>query len=134
MSTLPPPVTWREQARDGLARAGTLSTPHGEVATPCFMAVGTLGGLKGVTVEQAERLGQGVLLANTYHLALRPGAERVHALGGLHAFSGWRGPMLTDSGGYQVFSLANNRKIDEEGVHFRSHIDGSPFSLTPESS
>lgn len=98
------------------------------------MAVGTLGGLKGVTAEQAERLGQGILLANTYHLALRPGAERVHGLGGLHAFAGWRGPMLTDSGGYQVFSLAENRTIDEEGVHFRSHLDGSPFSLTPESS
>ncbi|MHC5067687.1 MAG: tRNA guanosine(34) transglycosylase Tgt [Planctomycetota bacterium] len=129
-----PCVTWHHEASDGAARAGTLHTPHGSVATPCFMAVGTLGGLKGVTVGQAEELGQGVLLANTYHLALRPGAEVVDELGGLHAFSGWNGPMLTDSGGYQVFSLATMRKIDEEGVHFRSHIDGARLSLTPETS
>jgi queuine tRNA-ribosyltransferase len=121
-------------ATDGAARAGTLHTPHGAVPTPCFMAVATLGGLKGVTVQQAEELGQGVVLGNTYHLALRPGAERVHELGGLHAFCGWRGPMLTDSGGYQVFSLAAQRKITDEGVWFRSHLDGTPFNLTPEES
>ncbi|MCK6488927.1 MAG: tRNA guanosine(34) transglycosylase Tgt [Planctomycetes bacterium] len=121
-------------ATDGAARAGTLHTPHGAVPTPCFMAVATLGGLKGVTVQQAEELGQGVVLGNTYHLALRPGAERVHELGGLHAFCGWRGPMLTDSGGYQVFSLAAQRKISDEGVWFRSHLDGTPFNLTPEES
>ena len=121
-------------ATDGLARAGTLHTPHGSVPTPAFMAVATLGGLKGVTVQQAEEFGQGIVLGNTYHLALRPSAETVHALGGLHRFSGWRGPMLTDSGGYQVFSLASQRKITEEGVAFRSHIDGTAFMLTPEES
>jgi queuine tRNA-ribosyltransferase len=121
-------------ATDGAARAGVLKTPHGSVPTPCFMAVATLGGLKGVTVQQAEELGQGVMLSNTYHLALRPGPERVQELGGLHAFTGWRGPMLTDSGGYQVFSLAANRKISDEGVWFRSHLDGTAFNLTPEES
>jgi queuine tRNA-ribosyltransferase len=121
-------------AADGPARAGVLTTPHGAVPTPCFMAVATLGGLKGVTVQQAEELGQGVVLGNTYHLALRPGAETVRALGGLHAFSGWRGPMLTDSGGYQVFSLAANRRITDAGVSFRSHLDGTAFELTPEES
>lgn len=121
-------------ASDGNARAGVLHTPHGSVPTPAFMAVATLGGLKGVTVQQAEELGQGVVLGNTYHLALRPGAAAVRQLGGLHRFSGWRGPMLTDSGGYQVFSLASQRKISEEGVAFRSHIDGTAFLLTPEES
>ncbi|MFW5699075.1 MAG: tRNA guanosine(34) transglycosylase Tgt [Planctomycetota bacterium] len=128
------PVRWISTARSGQARAGTLVTPHGSVATPCFMAVGTLGALKGVTVEQARGVGQGVLLANTYHLALRPGPEVVHELGGLHAFCGWPGPMLTDSGGYQVFSLARNRVISETGVRFRSHLDGAPMLLTPEES
>ncbi len=125
---------FRLDATDGAARAGTLHTPHGDIATPTFMAVATLGGLKGVTVQQAEELGQGIMLGNTYHLALRPGAERIRELGGLHRFTGWRGPMLTDSGGYQVFSLAQQRKISEEGVAFRSHIDGRKFDLTPESS
>ena len=128
------PVTFELVATDGPARAGVLHTPHGTIATPTFMAVATIGGLKGVTVQQAEELGQGILLGNTYHLALRPGADAVHALGGLHRFTGWRGPMLTDSGGYQVFSLANQRKITEEGVAFRSHIDGAAFMLTPEES
>jgi queuine tRNA-ribosyltransferase len=128
------PITFNVVATDGAARAGTLSTPHGSVPTPCFMAVATLGGFKGVTVQQAEALGQGVMLSNTYHLALRPGPERVRALGGLHTFTGWRGPMLTDSGGYQVFSLAANRKITDEGVWFRSHLDGTAFNLTPEES
>ena len=128
------PLAFALIATDGAARAGILRTPHGAVPTPCFMAVATLGGLKGVTVQQAEELGQGVLLANTYHLALRPGPERVRELGGLHAFTGWRGPMLTDSGGYQVFSLAANRKISDEGVAFRSHLDGKAFLLTPEES
>ena len=127
-------VTFTLAAVDGAARAGTLHTPHGAVPTPCFMAVATCGGLKGVTVQQAEELGQGVVLGNTYHLALRPGAERVRELGGLHQFSGWRGPMLTDSGGYQVFSLASQRKISDEGVWFRSHLDGTAFNLTPEES
>ncbi len=128
------PVTWTMVAQDGAARAGTLRTPHGEVPTPCFMAVATLGGLKGVTVQQAEELGQGVILGNTYHLALRPGPEAVRALGGLHAFTGWRGPMLTDSGGYQVFSLAKQRTISDEGVSFRNHLDGGLLLLTPEES
>lgn len=121
-------------ATDGAARAGLLHTPHGTVPTPAFMAVATLGGLKGVTVQQAEELGQGVVLGNTYHLALRPGADRVRALGGLHTFCGWRGPMLTDSGGYQVFSLAKNRTISDHGVTFRNHLDGGLLELTPESS
>ncbi len=122
------------ESQDGFARAGTLTTPHGSVPTPCFMAVGTQAGLKGVTVQQAENLNQGVVLANTYHLYLRPSCEVVHELGGLHDFCGWRGPMLTDSGGYQVFSLAKQRKITEEGVQFSSHIDGRKFLLTPEES
>ncbi|HYE05845.1 MAG TPA: tRNA guanosine(34) transglycosylase Tgt [Planctomycetota bacterium] len=129
-----PAVTYELKATDGRSRAGVLRTPHGAVETPCFMAVATLGGLKGVTAEQAERLGQGVMLGNTYHLALRPGAETVHRLGGLHAFAGWNGPMLTDSGGYQVFSLAANRVISDHGVVFRSHLDGTKLEMTPESS
>jgi queuine tRNA-ribosyltransferase len=128
------PVSFDLVARDGAARAGILRTPHGDVPTPAFMAVATLGGLKGPTVQQAEELGQGILLGNTYHLALRPGAERVRALGGLHRFCGWRGPMLTDSGGYQVFSLAANRTITDEGVAFRNHLDGGKLMLTPEES
>jgi queuine tRNA-ribosyltransferase len=129
-----PAVSWQRTARDGHARAGVLHTPHGSVPTPCFMAVATLGGLKGVTVNQAEEIGQRILLANTYHLALRPGADAVAALGGLHGFTGWRGPMLTDSGGYQVFSLAANRVISEDGVSFRSHLDGRALMLSPEES
>ena len=127
-------IGFRLDARDGRARAGILRTPHGEVATPLFMAVATCGGLKGVTAAQARALGQPLLLANTYHLALRPGHERVHRLGGLHRFAGFAGPWLTDSGGYQVFSLAANRTVDEDGVSFRSHLDGSALRLTPEHS
>jgi queuine tRNA-ribosyltransferase len=128
------PLAFALEAECEGARAGRLLTARGPVPTPCFMAVATLGGLKGVTVQQAEELGQRVLLGNTYHLALRPGAEMVRQLGGLHRFCGWRGPMLTDSGGYQVFSLAANRKISDEGVAFRSHLDGTAFLLTPEES
>ena len=134
MVTTTTPIHFELAQVDGSARAGTLHTPHGSVPTPCFMAVGTQGAFKGFTVAQARDCGQGVMLANTYHLALRPGAETVHALGGLHRFAGWDGPMLTDSGGYQVFSLAANRRIDEDGVHFRSHLDGSALSLSPEES
>ena len=130
----PSPLSWSQSAQDGKARAGTLHSLHGAVQTPAFMAVGTLGSLKGVTAQQAEACGQGILLGNTYHLALRPGAEVVHTLGGVHGMSGWQGPMLTDSGGYQVFSLAENRKLTEEGVKFKSHIDGSTLNLTPEES
>ena len=128
------PVRFTLEATDGMARAGTLHTPHGSVPTPCFMAVATAGALKGVTVQQAEEFGQGVLLGNTYHLALRPGAELINTLGGLHTFTGWRGPMLTDSGGYQVFSLAKQRTITEEGVRFRNHLDGGQLMLSPEES
>ncbi|TVR47089.1 MAG: tRNA guanosine(34) transglycosylase Tgt [Planctomycetota bacterium] len=128
------PLRWTALASDQAARCGQLHSPHGSVQTPAFMAVGTLGSLKGITVQQAEALGQEILLANTYHLALRPGAEVVHQLGGVHGLSGWRGPMLTDSGGYQVFSLADNRQLDESGVRFKSHLDGSTLHLTPEES
>lgn len=121
-------------AEDGAARAGLLHTPHGDVETPCFMAVGTQGALKGISAQQAEACNIPVMLGNTYHLLLRPGVECIDGLGGLHGFSGWSRPMLTDSGGYQVFSLATQRKIDEEGVHFKSHLDGKAITLTPESS
>lgn len=119
---------------DGAARAGTLETGHGRVETPCFMAVGTQGALKGISAAQAEACDIPIMLGNTYHLLLRPSVETVHNLGGLHQFAGWSRPMLTDSGGYQVFSLAAQRKIDEDGVHFRSHIDGKAITLSPESS
>ncbi len=121
-------------ARDGHARAGLLRTPHGEVETPLFMPVGTAAAVKAVLHDQLRAIGARVLLANTYHLMLRPGAELVASLGGLHGFTGWNGAFLTDSGGYQVFSLAALRRIDEDGVRFQSHIDGTPHLLTPERS
>lgn len=121
-------------ASSGRARAGLLRTPHGEVETPAFMAVGTAGAVKAVTRRQLEELGAPMLLANTYHLMLRPGDELIRELGGLHGFTGWSGPYLTDSGGYQVFSLAGLRQLSEEGVLFQSHIDGSTHLLTPERS
>ncbi len=114
------------------ARRGRFVTPHGTVELPAFMPVGTLGTVKGVPVELLERTGSQVILGNTYHLSLRPGEETVHALGGLHRFSGWKGPILSDSGGFQIFSLAKMSKITEEGALFQSHIDGRRFSLTPE--
>ena len=117
----------------GAARRGVLHTAHGAVQTPAFMAVGTQGAVKAVTQRDLEELGAEVILANTYHLYLRPGAARIHALGGLHAFIGWNKPILTDSGGYQVFSLAARRRVHEEGAMFRSHLDGSEHLLTPES-
>jgi queuine tRNA-ribosyltransferase len=117
---------------DGAARAGRLHTAHGTVETPVFMAVGTQATVKGLTPPQLEDAGVQVVLGNTYHLALRPGDELIAELGGLHRFMGWSGPILTDSGGYQVFSLATSRKLDDRGVVFRSHIDGSLFDLTPE--
>jgi queuine tRNA-ribosyltransferase len=117
---------------DGRARAGTLHTAHGPIPTPVFAPVGTQATVKAVTVDQLRQLGARLILGNTYHLYLRPGAERVQRLGGLHAFMGWTGPILTDSGGYQVFSLAETRRIDADGVTFRSHIDGSTHRLTPE--
>ena len=121
-------------ARDGRARAGVLGTPHGTVETPAFMPVGTAGAVKAVTRRDLAELQAQILLANTYHLMLRPGDELVRDLGGLHGFTGWTGPFLTDSGGYQVFSLTALRKLDEEGVRFQSHLDGSSHLLTPERS
>jgi queuine tRNA-ribosyltransferase len=117
----------------GAARRGVMTTPHGVVDTPAFMPVGTQGAVKAVTHRDVEALGVEIILANTYHLYLRPGAERIGRLGGLHRFSGWTRPILTDSGGYQVFSLAARRRVHEEGVTFRSHLDGSEHLLTPES-
>jgi len=121
-------------ARSGAARAGLLATPHGRIETPAFMPVGTAGAVKAVTRAQLEEIGAQIVLANTYHLMLRPGDALVAELGGLHGFTGWPGPFLTDSGGYQVFSLARLRTIDEDGVSFQSHLDGSPYRLTPERS
>jgi queuine tRNA-ribosyltransferase len=124
--------TLEQQA--GAARAGRLALPHGEVLTPAFMPVGTYGAVRGLHPEEVERAGAQIILGNTYHLHLRPGEETVRALGGLHRFSSWPRPMLTDSGGFQVFSLAGLRTIAEEGVEFTSHLDGSIRTLTPESS
>ncbi|WP_243030792.1 tRNA guanosine(34) transglycosylase Tgt [Thermus altitudinis] len=122
------------QAQSGRARVGLLSTPHGVVETPLFMPVGTQGSVKGLLPKDLRAIGSQVLLANTYHLLLRPGPERIRALGGLHRFAGWPGPWLTDSGGFQVMSLGHLRRIDEEGVVFQSHLDGSLIRLTPERS
>ena len=115
------------------ARLGRLHTPHGSLETPAFMPVGTQATVKGLTPDWLIKLGTKMLLSNTYHLALRPGAEVVERLGGLHRFMGWDGPILTDSGGFQAFSLAARNKLTESGVKFRSHIDGREFELTPES-
>jgi queuine tRNA-ribosyltransferase len=124
---------FRLDATDGAARAGTLTTPHGDVLTPAFMPVGTQGTVKGLIPEEVSALGARMVLANTYHLYLRPGHELVRSLGGLHAFMRWPGPILTDSGGFQVFSLAAIREVKDEGVIFRSHLDGSSHTFTPES-
>jgi queuine tRNA-ribosyltransferase len=113
-------------------RAGVLHTPHGDVETPTFMPVGTLGTVKALTPRDVAGTGARVVLSNTYHLLLQPGTERVQRLGGLHAFMHWGGPMLTDSGGFQVFSLDNLRQISDEGVTFASHLDGAPMFLSPE--
>ena len=121
-------------ATDGAARRGRIATAHGPVETPAFMPVGTAGTVKAMTADAVRATGSEIVLGNTYHLMLRPGAERVERLGGLHRFMGWDGPILTDSGGFQVMSLAGLRKIDETGVTFRSHIDGSAHALTPERS
>lgn len=126
------PFAFTLTAQDGAARAGTLSTPHGAVDTPQFMPVGTLGSVKALDPDDLSRLGATMVLANAYHLRLRPGDEVVRALGGLHRFMHWDGPLLTDSGGFQVFSLEGLRTIDETGVTFRSHLDGSLQQFTPE--
>jgi queuine tRNA-ribosyltransferase len=119
---------------DGQARIGRLNTPHGAVRTPAFMPVGTAGAMKGLHWREVRDAGTDLVLGNTYHLMMRPGAERIAALGGLQAFTGWQGPMLTDSGGFQVMSLAALRKISEHAVTFRSHIDGARIELSPERS
>lgn len=119
---------------DGRARRGRLTTAHGTIETPVFMPVGTAATVKGMTSESVARTGAEIVLANTYHLMLRPGAETVDKLGGLHTFMDWEKPILTDSGGFQVMSLTDLRKLDDTGVEFRSHIDGAKFLLTPERS
>jgi queuine tRNA-ribosyltransferase len=125
---------WTRLAQDGAARRGVLHTAHGEVETPVFMPVGTAGTVKAMTADSVRATGARMVLGNTYHLMLRPGAERVGRLGGLHKLMDWQGPILTDSGGYQVMSLNELRQMDEGGVTFRSHLDGSKHRLTPERS
>jgi queuine tRNA-ribosyltransferase len=129
---MPSPFTFRLIATDGAARCGEITTAHGVVRTPAFMPVGTQAAIKGVHHDDVRSAGADIVLANTYHLMLRPSAERVAALGGLHAFMHWPLPILTDSGGYQVMSLASLRKVAEAGVVFRSHLDGAMVELTPE--
>ncbi len=119
-------------ASDGAARAGLLRTPHGDVPTPTFMAVGTQGTVKSLSPDQVRSTGTGIVLANAYHLMIRPGHDVVTAAGGLARWTGWKGPTLTDSGGYQLFSLADLAKVSDDGVRFRSHVDGSPLFLSPE--
>src|SRR3954466_8224522 len=126
------PFTFTLTQTDGPARRGVVTTPHGTIQTPAFMPVGTQGAVKGVTHRDLEDAGAEILLSNTYHLYLRPGDDLIARRGGLHRFAGWTRPILTDSGGYQVFSLAARRTINERGAHFRSHLDGSAHLLTPE--
>jgi queuine tRNA-ribosyltransferase len=126
--------SFRLLANEGRARRGVVTTPRGEIRTPAFMPVGTAGTVKAMYMDQIRDLGADIILGNTYHLMLRPGAERVSKLGGLHEFTCWQFPILTDSGGFQVMSLAALRKLDENGVTFKSHIDGSAHYLTPERS
>ncbi len=128
----PPSFHFELTHRDGRARRGMMRTPHGDVHTPAFMPVGTQGAVKGVLHRDLDALGAEIILGNTYHLYLRPGDDLIARRGGLHNFSGWYGPILTDSGGYQVFSLADRRTITEEGARFQSHLDGSTHLLTPE--
>jgi queuine tRNA-ribosyltransferase len=137
MDTTAPPISltgfrFHLDDQDGRARAGRWVTPHGAVQTPAFMPVGTAATVKGLTPGQLRDVGTQMVLANTYHLALRPGAEVVAQLGGLHRFMAWDGPILTDSGGFQVFSLSRLTKIDDQGVAFRSHVDGRLLALSPE--
>ncbi len=133
--TMPPSLlSFRLLHTDGAARRGEIVTPHGTIQTPVFMPVGTRASVKSLTTDQLQRLAPEIILNNTYHLMLRPGVDLVEKLGGVHKFMGWDRAVLTDSGGFQLFSLASIRKIREEGVEFRSHIDGSPHFLTPEGS
>ena len=126
--------SFRILATDGKARRGEISMPRGTIRTPAFMPVGTAGTVKAMYMDQVRALGSDIILGNTYHLMLRPGAERVARLGGLHEFARWPWPILTDSGGFQVMSLAQLRKLDENGVTFRSHVDGARYEMTPERS
>src|SRR5437868_15284157 len=121
------------QCTETLARAGTIQTPHGTIPTPIFMPVGTQATVKSVSPEELHAVGAAIILSNTYHLMLRPGSPLISEFGGLHSFMHWDGPILTDSGGFQVFSLGHLRKLSEDGAAFRSHLDGSPHTLTPES-
>ena len=130
--TMAGPFSFRLLATDGTARAGEMATAHGVVRTPAFMPVGTQGAIKGVHHDDVRAAGADIILGNTYHLMLRPSAERIAALGGLHAFMHWHHPILTDSGGFQVMSLSPLRKVEEGGVTFRSHIDGATVALSPE--
>jgi queuine tRNA-ribosyltransferase len=129
---MPEPFSFRIAASDGAARCGVINTPHGAVATPAFMPVGTQATVKGLTPEAVRASGTDIVLANTYHLMLRPGAERIAMLGGLHRFMNWPHAILTDSGGFQVMSLASLRRVEKDGVTFRSHLDGAVVSLSPE--
>jgi queuine tRNA-ribosyltransferase len=129
---MPDVFSFRLIATDGAARCGEIATPHGRIATPAFMPVGTQATVKGMLPEAVRASGADILLGNTYHLMLRPGAERIAALGGLHAFMNWPHPILTDSGGFQIMSLSALRKIEERAVIFRSHLDGAMVELTPE--
>ena len=128
------PFKFQVEARQDRARAGKFYTPHGDLETPVFAPVGTQATVKSLTPDQLAEIGSSLILANTYHLHLRPGDELIKEMGGLHKFMHWSGPILTDSGGFQVFSLAKNRRIDQDGVTFRSHIDGSKQRLDPEKS
>jgi queuine tRNA-ribosyltransferase len=128
------PFSYEVLATDGNARRGVVKTSRGDIRTPAFMPVGTAGTVKAMYMDQVKELGADIILGNTYHLMLRPGAERVARLGGLHQFGGWQGPILTDSGGFQVMSLSSLRKMTEEGVTFQSHIDGAKHFLSPERS
>ena len=128
------PFSFKLEAQDGSARAGVFNTPHGPILTPIFAPVGTQATVKAITPAQLEEAQASLVLSNTYHLYLRPGEDLVAEMGGLHKFMNWKRPILTDSGGFQVFSLAEMRKIDEDGVTFKSHIDGSMHRLTPEKS
>src|SRR5512138_2064215 len=134
MTDQKPFFTYTLAGQQGSARAGVFHTPHGDIPTPIFAPVGTQATVKAVTPAQLEEVGASLVLSNTYHLYLRPGSELVAEMGGLHQFMCWPHPILTDSGGYQVFSLAEMRKIDEDGVTFKSHIDGSMHRFTPEKS
>src|SRR5271169_4888662 len=127
------PLDFRIETTSGKARAGRLITPHAEIETPVFMPVGTQASVKGVPQDTLEELSAQIILGNTYHLYLRPGIETVRRMGGLHGFMSWRRAILTDSGGFQVFSLNELRKVNEEGVTFRSHLDGSSHFFSPES-